>query len=173
MCGSVLQRSVICSLTCPKSTLRTRHSRLPTLFLSECVLIYLSATHSDAIIEWVAQHFATCSFVSYEQINPHDAFGKVMVKNMQARGLTLQGIETYPTIDSLRARYTAAGWQAVVVADMKEAYDKVLPEPERKRYLLRGPAWCGVVVSLSRGHPVAWVLASELHPWSFWMKWSS
>ena len=50
---------------------------LPTLFLSECVLVYLEPEDSCAIIAWAARSFARSTFVTYEQIRPHDAFGQV------------------------------------------------------------------------------------------------
>ena len=57
--------------------------RLPTLFISECVLIYLEVENSDAIIKWAASNFHAAAFVTYEQIRPHDSFGAIMIKNLQ------------------------------------------------------------------------------------------
>jgi O-methyltransferase involved in polyketide biosynthesis len=56
---------------------------LPTLFLSECVLIYVNTTYSAALIKWSTTFFAESMFVIYEQINPNDAFGKMMVTNLE------------------------------------------------------------------------------------------
>lgn len=63
--------------------------KLPTLFLSECVLIYINTTDSAALIKWAANLFSESMFVIYEQINPTDAFGKMMVTNLEVVGLTL------------------------------------------------------------------------------------
>merc|ERR1712107_753500 len=62
-------------------------SNVPTLFLSECVLVYMQATHVDAIIKWAANAVqdAPSAMVVYEQTNPSDRFGKVMVENLAAR----------------------------------------------------------------------------------------
>jgi tRNA wybutosine-synthesizing protein 4 len=52
------------------------------LWISECVLIYLETDKSDAIIKWCAE-FVNSSFWLYEQINPDDPFGRMMVDNLQ------------------------------------------------------------------------------------------
>ena len=49
---------------------------LPTLILSECVLIYMETVFSNQLIEWAATSLKSSVFVTYEQIKPHDAFGK-------------------------------------------------------------------------------------------------
>lgn len=56
--------------------------KLPTLFLSECVLIYVNTSDSAALIKWTTTLFSESMFVIYEQINPDDAFGKMMVTNL-------------------------------------------------------------------------------------------
>ena len=56
---------------------------LPTLFLSECVLIYIEPRDSDAIVNWVGANMAVSLFVVYEQINPTDAFGAMMLRNLK------------------------------------------------------------------------------------------
>ena len=55
----------------------------PTLFLSECVLIYIEAEESKELIQWVGNTFNTSVFVTYEQIRPDDSFGRIMIKNLQ------------------------------------------------------------------------------------------
>ena len=42
--------------------------RLPTLFLSECVLVYLEPADSCAVIAWTASAFKRSVFVTYEQV---------------------------------------------------------------------------------------------------------
>lgn len=62
------------------------HSK-PTLFISECVLIYLQPGDSNALIQWAAKTFPSCAFAAYEQILPDDAFGRMMQKNLAVRAL--------------------------------------------------------------------------------------
>ncbi|CEM03436.1 unnamed protein product [Vitrella brassicaformis CCMP3155] len=108
---------------------------LPTLWLAECVLVYMQPLHSDAIIRWAANAVskAPSAFVVYEQILPHDAFGRTMVRNLQARGCPLLGIHEYPTLDSQRQRYVSLGFTRCEAADMNDVYDLHLDGAEIAR----------------------------------------
>jgi tRNA wybutosine-synthesizing protein 4 len=68
---------------------------LPTLFIAECVLVYLPPEASQRLVQWCAD---TCrdavGFVLYEQIKPDDAFGKQMLINLEVGGSLLN---TYST----------------------------------------------------------------------------
>ena len=59
----------------------------PTLFLSECVLVYVEPEESGALIGWAARHFPTAAFLTYEQILPHDTFGQMMVRHLEVRSV--------------------------------------------------------------------------------------
>jgi len=41
--------------------------QLPTVFIAECVLVYMSAESSSALTKWISEQFNTALFVSYEQ----------------------------------------------------------------------------------------------------------
>ena len=41
---------------------------LPTLFLSECVLVYLGADQSSAVLRWITGSFPSVFFINYEQV---------------------------------------------------------------------------------------------------------
>ncbi|PHJ18021.1 leucine carboxyl, partial [Cystoisospora suis] len=77
---------------------------VPTLFLSECVLVYMQTSDADAVLRWAAQAVKTAPSVAvvYEQLNPNDAFGRTMVRNLQTRGCPLLTIFDYPTLESQR-----------------------------------------------------------------------
>lgn len=64
------------------SSLELTFVSVPTLFISECVLIYLPPQNGSAVIEWAAKTFPCGAFCTYEQINPDDPFGQVMVSNI-------------------------------------------------------------------------------------------
>ena len=110
---------------------------LPTLFLSECVLIYLDTQHSDALIKWAADAVTAGGgggvFVTYEQILPDDPFGAMMVRNIAARGCPLRSIADYPSLESLKTRYERLGWTETTVRDMNDVYYNFLAEDEVKR----------------------------------------
>ena len=81
-------------LECVRETLMQAgfDTALPTLVVAECVLIYMEAQHSDALIEWVGSSLPRAAFLVYEQIRPHDPFGRMMVGNIAARGCPLRSI---------------------------------------------------------------------------------
>jgi hypothetical protein len=101
----------------------------PTLFLSECVMVYMDPKHSDALIQWIAGKFTQAAIMVYEQIRPYDAFGKVMMDYLATRGCPLKSLPVYPDIPSVEERYLSRGWKAVSVADMNDVYYKHLPRP--------------------------------------------
>ena len=65
---------------------------IPTLVLTECLLVYMSAADSDSILTWVSGAFPNVALVNYEMINPDDKFGQMMVDNLEQRGCCLLGI---------------------------------------------------------------------------------
>ncbi|KAJ1974412.1 carboxy methyl transferase for protein phosphatase 2A [Dimargaris xerosporica] len=107
---------------------------LPTLFLSECVLIYLDPTHSDAIIRWVSQNVPTALFAAYEPIGPHDAFGQMMIQNLELRRIELKGLSKYPDLASQQQRYCDLGWPSAQAVDMATLYAQ-LPPGELQRLM--------------------------------------
>jgi Leucine carboxyl methyltransferase len=58
---------------------------LPTLFLSECVLAYLTAEAGSSVIQWAGATFPDSYFLTYEQILPNDPFGQMMIQNLNSR----------------------------------------------------------------------------------------
>jgi tRNA wybutosine-synthesizing protein 4 len=107
----------------------------PTLFLAECVLVYMQALHGDGIIEWASSSVpkAPSAMVVYEQTNPNDPFGKVMVNNLMQRGCPLLSIHEYPSLDGQRKRYMDRGWEQCSLADMNEIYSKYLDRADVER----------------------------------------
>ena len=106
---------------------------LPTLFLSECVLIYMSAEEGDAIIRWAAQTVPGSLFCTYEQIRPHDAFGRTMIRNLQQRNIPLHSLLGYPDLQAQAQRYRKAGYGWAEAHDMLEAYAQLVTPAERSR----------------------------------------
>lgn len=44
--------------------------RLPVLFLSECVLVYMNPEQSSKLVHWASDTFHTAMFINYEQVGP-------------------------------------------------------------------------------------------------------
>ncbi|SCP05884.1 leucine carboxyl methyltransferase, putative [Plasmodium ovale] len=106
---------------------------LPTLFLCECVLIYLEIESSDNLIKKLAELMKnTACIIVYEQVNPSTAFGKIMIDNFNQRGIGLKSIYKYNSLDLQLMRYKSLGWLNVYINDMNEIYDYHLGEDEKK-----------------------------------------
>jgi len=107
---------------------------LPTIFIAECVLVYMQAAHGDGIIQWAASAVsAPSAMVMYEQTNPHDRFGKVMVKNLAERGCPLLSVFDYPSMEAQKNRFLERGWSQCQVKDMNEIYKNHLDQSEVER----------------------------------------
>ena len=103
-------------------------SKIPTLVLSECCLIYLEVDVSNGIIKDFFDFFENCGFILYEQICPNDQFGKMMIKNLEERGITLYGITQYPSLDSQIQRFKTLGLSQISGWDMVDAYREFIPQ---------------------------------------------
>lgn len=73
---------------------------LPTIFLTECVLVYIEPIHCVNLLKWLSGHFPSAVFINYEQVNMTDRFGDVMLSNLRSRGCTLEGVDACLTLDT-------------------------------------------------------------------------
>ncbi|XP_048576102.1 leucine carboxyl methyltransferase 1 isoform X2 [Nematostella vectensis] len=105
---------------------------LPTLFLVECVFVYMKPEHSAALIDWTGRNFNTAIFINFEQVNMQDRFGQVMIENLKCRECTLVGALACPDIESQKQRYLSHGWQDARAFTMAEVY-KNLPRDDVMR----------------------------------------
>jgi len=106
---------------------------LPTLFLSECVLIYVSPDKSAELIKWTHDFFHKGMFIVYEQIKPYDAFGEVMLRNLEARGVPLTSIKKYPDLESQKKRFLELGYTHIDAKDMNDIFKVLLSPTENQR----------------------------------------
>ena len=84
---------------------------LPTLLISECCLVYLPPSDADNILKYFTTMFtSTLAIVLYEPIKPDDAFGKVMVRNLAARGIVLRTLRRYGSLGRQRERLRCLGF---------------------------------------------------------------
>jgi hypothetical protein len=93
---------------------------LPTLFIAECVLVYMEAQHSAPLIAWLGEHFRRAVFVNYEQVRPDDPFGRQMMQNLELRGCPLLGIMR--TLEDHERRFTDSSWEHAEAVDMDKVY---------------------------------------------------
>ncbi|XP_030630060.1 leucine carboxyl methyltransferase 1 [Chanos chanos] len=105
---------------------------LPTLFLSECVLVYMTPEQSSKLVQWAADTFHTAMFINYEQVNMADRFGQVMIENLQRRQCNLAGVDVCQSLESQRERFLMTGWDGVNALDMMSIYS-MLPQEDVAR----------------------------------------
>lgn len=107
---------------------------LPTLFISECCLIYIPWQKSEEIIKSASKLFKNgVLFSIYEQILPNDAFGKQMIKNLAERDLQLMSYEKYPTSNDQQMRFLNNGYNISIAWDLNRIYRDYLDRNNTKR----------------------------------------
>eukprot|EP00052_Salpingoeca_macrocollata_P018451 m.151682 g.151682 ORF g.151682 m.151682 type:complete len:217 (+) comp20701_c0_seq12:171-821(+) len=104
----------------------------PTICISECVLVYLPPEDTRGLLQALASAFTEMFYLNYEQINPHDSFGKMMLRNLRTRGCALLGLEACPDLAAQKQRFLAAGFGQADALDMNGVYLR-LEEDDRKR----------------------------------------
>ncbi|XP_013924407.1 PREDICTED: leucine carboxyl methyltransferase 1 isoform X3 [Thamnophis sirtalis] len=105
---------------------------LPTLLMTECVLIYMTMEHSIDLIKWVATTFRSAMFINYEQVNMLDRFGQIMIENLQSKQCELVGADACRSLETQKERFLQNGWETVNGLDMLKVYQS-LPPDEIKR----------------------------------------
>lgn len=78
---------------------------VPTIFLAECVLVYIESQNCHNLLKWFGSNFKSAVFVNYEQVNMNDRFGEVMLNNLRQRGCSLAGVESCISLDTQISRY--------------------------------------------------------------------
>ena len=110
---------------------------LPTLLISECCLIYLAPAAADAVVNYFTKHLFAPSMplgiILYEPINPSDAFGKVMVSNLAQRGIVLQTLRRYGSLEAQMERMRMYGFSGKGGADVKHLWETGVDEAEKER----------------------------------------
>lgn len=127
---------------------------LPTLLISECCLIYLSPTEAAQVVTFFTGHLfgptyapfvgseevqsspiiAPLGLILYEPIRPNDPFGRTMVSNLAARGIQLQTLNKYASLEAQRARLLEQGFEAgQAAADIDFIWERWVNEEEKER----------------------------------------
>lgn len=107
--------------------------KLPTLCLSECVLVYMPLKDSTSLIKWLSDNFNSLSIVNYEQCNMEDRFGDIMLANMNARHCDLMGVEACKSLGSQMERFKTNGLKFTKGWTLLEILNKcLLPDAVQK-----------------------------------------
>ena len=110
---------------------------LPTLLISECCLTYLAPDTADAVIKHFVRILSPATpaaLVLYEPINPFDSFGKVMIANLAARGIVMQTIQKYHSLDTQKERLWNYGFvDGGGAEDVDFLYQEWVDAREKKR----------------------------------------
>ena len=86
--------------------------KAPTLLIAEVVLAYMERHEGDLLINWVAEHFPNCLFGMYEQLGPHDPFGRFMRRHFIQRQCPLRALLAIPDLEAQRTGTSA--WHHMV-----------------------------------------------------------
>ncbi|GAB1602925.1 leucine carboxyl methyltransferase 1-like [Argonauta hians] len=105
---------------------------LPTVFVTECVLVYMETKYSTGLIKWVADNFQTAFFINYEQVHMGDKFGQIMITNLKARQCDLPGVNACVDYDSQTSRFLSNNWEYADMLEMTHVYSS-LPQADVQR----------------------------------------
>ncbi|KAG8717008.1 carboxy methyl transferase for protein phosphatase 2A [Ceratobasidium sp. 395] len=106
---------------------------LPTLFIAECVFVYMTPSASSTIVRWFADTFSRTAGIVYEMFGLQDSFGKVLKENLKARQLDLPGVDTFPTLESQIARFSSNGLPDAKGRTLKDIRRENIPDSELLR----------------------------------------
>ena len=108
---------------------------VPTVFVSECVFVYLEPTKVSGFLKWIKSKFnkTGVALLNHEQLNMNDRFGKVMLDNLSQRGCGLPGVSACKDKQAQKERLTVTcGWDGAICWTMNEVYS-MLPKDEVAR----------------------------------------
>lgn len=124
----------------PSEILPGVDTKLPTLLISECCLIYLAPTEAAQVVAFFTERLfgpATTTplgLVLYEPIRPDDPFGRTMVSNLATRGIQLQTLHKYASLEAQRTRLREQGFTSnQAAADIDFIWERWVPEGEKER----------------------------------------
>ena len=66
-------------------------SSIPTVFLAECVLIYVDPKQTESMLEWIANRFETAMFINYQPVccqQIHPSFDLLKIIQFGIRSLS-------------------------------------------------------------------------------------
>jgi tRNA wybutosine-synthesizing protein 4 len=106
---------------------------VPTLVLSECVLVYVPKTEVLDLCARLGSLLQDAVWLTYDMITPNDLYGRNMIKNLEAAGFGIPGIKDFPTLDQQKSRFLETGWGDARSCTMQHYFDKVMPAAQKAR----------------------------------------
>ncbi|KAL4895805.1 leucine carboxyl methyltransferase superfamily [Aspergillus ambiguus] len=119
---------------------------LPTLLISECCLVYLSPSEAAEVVGYFTEGLfgrdtnlpgegtTPLGLILYEPIRPDDAFGRTMVSNLATRGIQLQTLHEYASLEAQRRRLREQGFDGgQAAADVDFLWERWVSETEKER----------------------------------------
>jgi len=108
---------------------------LPTLFLAECVFVYLSPPVTSTLVNFLSDTFSEngCAGLIYEMFGLGTKFGRVMRDNLRARGIELKGAEETNALASQTRRFTEAGMACAKSLTLESVRKVYIEDAELKR----------------------------------------
>lgn len=165
-----------------QSALHGFDSSVPTLFLFECVLMYLPESSAISLLRGVSSVCGPNAIVAiYDPVLGNDGFGRVMEQHLTRAGVAVPPtmdsndqlcLTACRTIDSHLDHLTACGFDIAIGCDMLAAYDTVIGLAQRARanavemldeieeWILIMRHYCLVVAGITTGSEID--LASHL-----------
>lgn len=98
--------------------------------------MYLEPAAADAVLDCFSSVFSAdipLGLVVYEPFNPFDSFGEVMVSNLAARGIVLQTLQKYHSLDLQKVRLNRHGFPSAGAADVDFLWENWVSAEEKER----------------------------------------
>ncbi|KRX22335.1 Leucine carboxyl methyltransferase 1, partial [Trichinella nelsoni] len=105
----------------------------PTLFLSECVLVYVDVDRTKNLLHMLSNKFAKACFLDYEPSNLNSIFGRKFLENMAQMKVSVSGAPFCESVDSMRQIYVENGWSNFKSWKVSGVYLNFLPRQDRER----------------------------------------
>ncbi len=105
---------------------------IPTLFVMECVQMYLSESSSQQLLSCISKVCKEPIVVLYDPILQQDAFGQVMKQHLQQR-FTMPDMSVYhtTTLQKQMQKMQSCGFTSLIGTHMMNAYASILTDQQR------------------------------------------
>lgn len=125
---------------------------VPTLFLAECVFVYLDPTHTENLLKFIANKFCNVMIVDYDAVNFNDRFGEVMKQNLRGRQCHLLGAQ--PDMQSkLKCYHKFSNVEAKLLFDV---YNEVAKDEKQRMEKLEFLDEIDLLFDLLKHYCICW-----------------